>query len=131
MIVKDLSKEFHPCPKPLQKTQQKSAEKPVEMKKKSKKLVKLENNRFSIITKDIKHCYICGAKKEDKHEIFGGRNRRTSMKYGLVIPVCRKCHDLIPKNKTLNEKLHKLGQKEFKKHYKTESFIKVFGKSYL
>ena len=53
------------------------------------------------------------------------------MKYGLVIPVCRKCHKKIPKTKTLNQKLHKVGQKAFEKNYKTENFIKLFGKNYL
>ena len=53
------------------------------------------------------------------------------MQYGLVIPICRKCHQMIPKDKTLNEKLHKIGQKVFEKHYKTENFIQEFGKNYL
>lgn len=31
----------------------------------------------------------------------------------------------------LQDKLHKVAQKEFKKHYKTENFVQVFGKNYL
>lgn len=133
MIVTDLSKEFHPIPKPLQKKKEVSIniKKTAEIKKKSKKLAKLEKNRFSIITNNLEHCYICGQAKWDLHEIFGGRNRQTSMKYGLVIPVCRECHEMIPKNKTLTQKLHKVGRKAFEKHYKTENFMQIFGKSYL
>lgn len=130
MIVTDLSNSFHPIPKPLQKN--KTVEKSAEIKKKSKKLAKLESSRFSIITNNLDKCYVCKkAKKEDLHEIFGGRNRQISMKYGLVIPVCRKCHDLIPKSKTLTKKLHEVGRKAFEKEYKSENFIQIFGKSYL
>lgn len=134
MIVKDLSNSFNPVPKPLQKSQQRSAEKKkntAEIKKKSSKLAKLEKNRFSILTKDLEHCYICKAKKQDLHEIFGGKNRQTSMRYGLVIPLCRKCHNLIENDETLKEKWHKVAQKEFKKHYKSENFVQIFGKNYL
>ena len=130
MIVTDLSKELHPVPKTLQKAQQKK-QKSAEIKKKSKKLAKLENSRFSIITNNLNKCYICKQPKWDLHEIFAGRNRQVSMKYGLVIPVCRKCHEMIPKNKTLMQFLHKVGQKAFEKEYKSENFIQVFGKSYL
>lgn len=130
MIVTDLSSSFNPCPKTLQKSQQKN-QKTAEIKKKSKKLAKLERNRFSIITDDLEHCYICKQAKWDLHEIFGGSNRQTSMRYGLVIPVCRKCHEMIPKSKTLTENLYKVAKKELKKHYKTENFVQLFGKSYL
>lgn len=134
MIVKDLSSSFNPVPKPLQKIKQSSANKKknaAEIKKKSSKLVKLEKNRFSILTNDLEHCYICKAKKQDMHEIFGGRNRKMSMKYGLVIPLCRKCHSLIENNETLKQKWHKVAQKEFEKHYKLENFMQIFRKNYL
>lgn len=127
MLVTDLSNSFNPVPKKEKKAEQKNEQ----LKKKSKKLAKLEKNRFSIITNNLGKCYICGAKKEDLHEIFAGKNRQMSMKYGLVIPVCRKCHKMIPKDKTLNEKLHKVGQKAFEKKYKTENFVKIFEKNYL
>lgn len=127
MIITDLKDELHPVPKGSPKSLVKSSQ----IKKKSKKLAKLERNRFSIITNDLEHCYICGVKKEDIHEIFAGRNRQVSMKYGLVIPVCRKCHDLIPKSKSLTQSLHEVGQKAFEKRYKTENFVQVFGKNYI
>ena len=127
MIVTDLRNSFNPVPK--QSVQKK--DRTVQIKKKSNKLAKLEKNRFSIITDDLDKCYLCPDEKEDLHEIFAGSNRQKSMKYGLVIPVCRKCHDMIPKSKTLTKKLHEVGQKAFKKYYKTENFVKIFGKNYL
>ncbi|HJJ05200.1 MAG TPA: hypothetical protein OIM45_04985 [Clostridiaceae bacterium] len=127
MIVKDLSNSFNPCPKNITKKEKT----PTRIKQKSNKLAKKEKNRFSIITTDLEKCYLCKAKKEDLHEIYEGKNRQLSMKYGLVIPICRKCHISVTNNKTLQEKLHKVGQKVFKKYYKTENFVKIFGKNYL
>ncbi len=132
MLVRDLSKSFHPVPKPKD-IEKMRKEKPKTISKKSKKLAKLEKDRFSIITKEFDKCYVCRreVKNLEKHEVFGGRNRQTSMKYGLVIPVCRTCHSLIPEMKPLNEKLHKVGQKAFEKKYKNENFTEIFGKNYL
>lgn len=127
MIVTDLRNSFNPCPK----NNVKKEKAPARIKQKSNKLAKKEKNRFSIITTDLEKCYLCKAKKEDLHEIYEGKNRQLSMKYGLVIPLCRKCHISVTNNKTLQEKLHKVGQKVFKKHYKTENFVKIFGKNYL
>ena len=140
MIVTNLSNSFNPVPKTQQKIKQssaKNAEKKAEIKKKSSKLVKLERNRFSIITNDLEHCYLCtkqGIKnipKDDLHELIEGKNRQVSMKFGLVIPICRKCHEIVTNDKTLQDKLHKVAQKEFKKHYKTENFVQIFGKNYI
>ncbi|MEE1379140.1 MAG: hypothetical protein U0K52_01770 [Clostridia bacterium] len=136
MIVTDLSQSFHPVPKESGRKDKRKAESS-RIKQKSSKLAKLERNRFSIITKDLEHCYICTKKgmknipKDDLHELLEGKNRQVSMKYGLVIPICRKCHNLVTNDKTLQDKLHKVAQKEFKKHYKTENFIQIFGQSYL
>ena len=106
------------------------------MRKKSKKAAKAEKNRFSIFTKKLENCYICSCngkitKKEDLHEIFEGRNRMTSIKYGLVIPVCRSCHNKLTDDQKLIDEWHKKGQKQFKKFYKSENFIQIFGKNYL
>ena len=127
MIVTDLRNSFNPCSKNITKKEKT----PTRIKQKSNKLAKKEKNRFSIITTDLEKCYLCKAKKEDLHEIYEGKNRQLSMKYGLVIPICRKCHISVTNNKTLQEKLHKVGQKVFKKQYKTENFVQIFGKNYL
>lgn len=133
MIVTDLSNSFNPCPKNTIKKEKKKTR----IKQKSSKLAKLEKNRFSIITTDLEHCYLCtkqGIKdipQNDFHELIEGKNRQVSMKYGLVIPICRKCHYFVTNDKTLQDKLHKVAQKEFKKHYKLEDFVQIFGKNYL
>lgn len=126
-IVKDLSNSFNPYPKV--KTEKKKEVKKI--KQKSSKLAKKERNRFSILTKDLEHCYICKHKKEDLHELVGGKNRQVSMQYGLVIPLCRKCHKEIEEDETLKKKWHKVAQKEFKNYYKSDNFVQIFGKNYL
>ena len=100
---------------------------------KSKKLAKLERNRESILTDDLNRCFIpgCGKVKEDLHEIYPGRNRLNSIKYGLVLPLCREHHILI--HNDLNTRLiyFKLGQKKFNEVYPNLDFVEIFGRNYL
>lgn len=127
MIVKDLSNSFHPCPKPLQKTQQKK-QKPTEMKKKSKKLAKLERQRDKDLVKSG-ICECCGnfSKRLDPHEVYGGSNRQRSIKHKFVKLICSECHS----NEEIINQLRKDTQKEFEKTHTREDFIRIFGKSYL
>ncbi len=125
MLIKDLSNEFHPVPKPLQKNK-KSAEKSAEIKKKSSKLAKAERNRFSIITNNLKKCYFCELDKDDLHEVFGGRNRQKSIKWGLVIPICRIHHRKITDDEQFNEIMQHIAKNIFIKKYGKEKFIEEF-----
>ena len=100
--------------------------------KKSAKLAKLERNRYSVFTDDLNNCIICKRKKEHLHEIFFGSNRKKSMQYSFVIPLCHECHAEMHKNKELQEYWHVKGQEHWERKVGTrEEFIKVFGKSYL
>lgn len=65
------------------------------------KIKRLEQMRFSILTKDLTKCYLCGKPKDHLHEIYPGRNRINSMKWGCVIPVCSECHNRIHRNSSL------------------------------
>ena len=99
---------------------------------KSKKIAKLERNRKSVFTNDLEHCYLCGKKKEELHEIFAGRNRLNSMKYDLVLPLCHECHSLNQNNPFFNDYWHKQGQEYFECNIGTrEEFIKIFKRNYL
>ena len=65
--------------------------------KKTSKQIKLEKSRYSILTNDLEHCYICrfqGKKvlRDDLHEVYNGANRKRSILNGLVVPLCRKHH---------------------------------------
>lgn len=73
------------------------------MKAKSNKLAKLERNRFSVFYDDLGICMNCGSSWQmTKHEIFEGRNRQNSMKYGFVLPLCLSCHIKLQENTEFN-----------------------------
>lgn len=102
------------------------------IKKISNKQNKLEKNRFSIFTDNFNQCYYCKRKikeneKFDLHEVYGGSNRLRSIKNGLVVPLCRKCHS----NEKVINYLRILIQKEFEKTHTREEFIEITGKSYI
>lgn len=100
------------------------------MKNKSSKLSKLERNRFSIITDNLDYCIVCGMKRTDLNEIFPGRNRQNSMKYGLVIPMCRYCHIKYTNDREMQLYWMKLAQKKFNEIY-DEDFLKIFRRNYI
>lgn len=101
------------------------------IKTRTYKLAKAEKNRFSIFTNDLDHCILCGKKKDNLHEVFFGRNRLLSIKYGIVIPLCIECHREIHKNKELQDVWHKKGQVLFDETYPELNFVKIFGINYL
>ena len=109
-----------------------------EIKQRTYKQAKAETKRYSILTDDLEHCIICGKAPVNKHEIFGGRNRQTSIKWGLVIPLCVSEHhkgniEGIHKDKELDRFWKRKGQLAYMKHYNksVEEFISVFGQNYL
>lgn len=107
--------------------------KKVKMRNKSNKLTKLEKNRYSVFSNDTKKCYLCGSKyKLTWHEIYAGRNRQNSMKYGLCLRMCLNCHSMKQENSQFNEFWHKQGQIYWEEFIGTrEEFIKVFRRNYL
>lgn len=114
------------------KKSQKKPKKVQKLKNRSKKIAKLERNRYSIFTNDLEHCYICGSKKEELHEIYAGRNRINSMKYGFVLPLCHKCHSQNQNNPAFNDFWHKTGQKYWEYSIGSRNeFIALFRRNYL
>lgn len=112
------------------KLKQYNAYKPI--RKKSTKLIKEEKARFSILTNDMEHCYWCKAYcgkdnlKDDLHEIYPGRNRRRSIKYGFVVPLCREHHN----NESVKEVLKKVCQFEYEQTHTREEFLQIIDKNY-
>lgn len=110
----------------------KEQQKKIKMHNKSKKLTKLEKNRKSVFTDDLEHCYLCGKKKNDLHEVYGGRNRINSIKYNFILPLCRECHSNNQNNAIFNDYWHKQGQLYWEENIGSrEEFIKVFRRNYL
>lgn len=131
MIVKDLSNSFNPMPKNCKKNVKndtKNVKKNVKIKHKSNKLAKLERDRDKNIVKSGK-CAFCKKEKDrlDPHEVYGGSNRKRSIKNGFVKLLCRECHS----NENIITQLRIDTQREFEKKHTREEFIKLIGKSYL
>ena len=110
------------------------------------KITRLERMRFSILTKDLSHCYICGKYRNSLHEIYPGSNRVNSMKWGCVIPVCAKCHHRLHHDTTLYsttinnifynkitymEETQIIMQYAFTKVYKDIDFVSIFHYDYI
>ena len=111
----------------LQKNSRKST-----LKRKTYKLAKMERERFSLFTDDDSKCMLCGSKYQlTWNEIFRGKNRKLSMKYGLVQRLCLSCHMKHQDDPVFNEIWHKKGQIAFNKHYPKLDFVKIFGRNYL
>ena len=124
MIVQDLSNSFNPVPK----IKKEKKEKVTEIKKRSKKLAKIERQRDKDLTKSG-ICEYCGnySKRLDPHEIYGGSNRKRSIKHKFVKLICPRCHS----NEEIINQLRIDTQKEFEKKRTREEFIKIIGKSYI
>lgn len=124
MIVTDLSKSFNPVPKnKVEKKKEVTA-----IKKKSKKLAKLERQRDKDIIKEG-ICEFCGkySKRLDPHEIYGGSNRKRSIQHKFVKLICPKCHS----NEAIINQLRIDTQKEYMKTHTEEEFINLIGKNYI
>lgn len=97
----------------------------------SKKLSKLEKNRFSLFSKNTAKCYFCPSTDNlTWHEIFRGRNRSNSMKYGLCLRMCLKCHKKYQDDLFFNDFWHKKGQALFEKAYPDLDFVDIFKRNY-
>lgn len=102
------------------------------IKRQSNKQRKLESKRSSIITDNLNVCYICGQKRKDElHEVFGGCNRKKSMEWGLVIPICRLCHLEWDVNEETRKKYRQEAQQIFEKKHSYELFMAEFRRNYL
>ena len=118
--------------KTVQNSLHNSAETLHKMKNKSNKLAKLERKRYSVFTSDDK-CFVC--KSTDLltwNEIYRGRNRSNSMKYGFCLRMCLFCHELKQEDADFNAYWHQKAQMYWEIHIGSrEQFIAVFRKNYL
>ena len=109
----------------------KDARRRAKINARSNTLAKLEKARTSLFTHDLDHCYVCGKPKHHLHEVCFGKNRINSMKYGLVLPLCSSCHQLMHRDANLQLKYKRKGQALFNQAYPNLDFIKIFRENYL
>ena len=113
----------------------KSGEKKIKVSNKS---YRPKYKYFSIFTDDLDMCYISGSTKasgEDIHihHIFGAANKKSSEKYGFILPLRADWHNMsdygIHFDRELDVRMRRKCQDYWLKHYGTqEEFIQVFGK---
>ncbi len=101
------------------------------IKNRTYKQTKKEKNRKSILTNDLNHCIICGAKKDHLHEVFSGAYRTHSINENMVLPLCVFHHTQIHKDIELSLFWKRLCQQKFEESRTRDEFIKIFGRSYL
>lgn len=100
------------------------------IKKKSNKLMKAEKNRKSIVQKDMSTCFFCDRPAESIHELIGGMNRQTSIKWGLCVGACILHHRILEDNEKIKQKYQALAQDIFVKKYSLELFMQEFKMNY-
>ena len=84
-----------------------------------------------------KECIVChNSNVEEHHVFFGNASRKLSEKYGLKVYLCTE-HHRGPRGvhgkygKTLYTYLKQLAQTKFEEKNCRDTFIQIFGKSYL
>lgn len=91
--------------------------------------------RFSILTNDMEHCYICGATPVHIHEIyFGSYKRKRSIQYGCTVPLCVDHHvgkHGVHYDHDLDWKLKQECQEKFEELHGYIKFMEVFKRNYL
>lgn len=118
---------LHSSVESLQKSRKKST-----LKQRTNKLNKLERDRFSLFIDDDSKCMLCGSTYQlTWNEIFRGKNRQLSMKYGLCQRLCLSCHRKYQDDVLFNEIWHKKGQLAFITNYPDLDFVEIFGRNYL
>ena len=102
------------------------------MQLKTKKLAKLEKDRYSVFsTKE--QCMVCHSIHYlTWNEIFRGRNRTNSIKYGFCLRMCLSCHQQYQEDIQFNDYWHSTAQLYFENNYGTrEEFVRIFRRNYL
>ena len=101
------------------------------IKRKSKELRKLERNRKSILTENLKTCYLCRKKATSIHEIYKGSNRKISMINNFCVPLCDDCHRHTEEYIEVLRFLQRECQKEYEKTHTREQFINLIGRNFI
>lgn len=49
----------------------------------------------SIMTDDYFTCYVCGRQASEWHHVMHGADKKLSETMGLMVPLCRECHNKV------------------------------------
>ncbi len=106
-------------------------------KNRKRKLDRYEGLSKVSLIEDRYQCYLCGESRTDveHHHIFGGPNRESSDKLGLVVMLCPDCHRTgkyaVHKDVGRGIELKVKGQTEFEKFNSHEDFVRIFHRNWI
>lgn len=85
------------------------------------------------ILQDEEKCFISGAERGlDRHHVFAGPRRKASEKWGCWVWLRHDIHmDLHDRNSALDKMLKRICQERLEEIHGHETFMRVFGKSWL
>ena len=96
-----------------------------------------KSKRFSILTDDLEHSYLSGTPTNVIHHIYGGNGRRKiSERYGFIIPLTPKEHNMSDEAIHFNKPVDMMIKRKCQAKYESmghtgEEFISIIGRSYL
>lgn len=96
----------------------------------------MASRKVSLITTDLRHCWKCGTPNNIHiHHMMHGSYRKLADKYGLIIPLCARHHNMsnegVHFDHAFDEEVKKLAQTKFELIYGHEEWMRVFGRNYL
>ena len=78
----------------------------------------------SIMTDDYYTCYVCGRRADDMHHIMHGADKKLSEMTGLMVPLCRECHNKVHHvGGELDLMLKQEGQRAFIRKYLGKCYL--------
>lgn len=88
---------------------------------------------YSILTKDLNHCFVCGRPEPQMHHAMNKADKKKAEIFGLMLPLCEKHHTGAEGVHTDPERMkacRRMAQREFEKIHGHEEWMKQFGKDY-
>ena len=78
----------------------------------------------SIMTDDYFSCYACGRPATEWHHIMHGADKKLSETTGLMVPLCRDCHNKVHHvGGELDKMLKQEGQRAFIRKYLGKCYL--------
>lgn len=78
----------------------------------------------SIMTDDNFSCYVCGRPAAEWHHVLHGADKKLSETTGLMVPLCRDCHNKVHHvGGELDKMLKQEGQRAFIRKYLGKCYL--------
>ena len=78
----------------------------------------------SIMTDDYFSCYVCGRLASEWHHVMHGAEKKLSETTGLMVPLCRECHNRVHhQGGELDRILKQEGQRAFIRKYLGKCYL--------